>query len=428
MKPTKRRVSDTLPPVAAGPSKLRRLEDAMGGAASPTEGADAPMSPGCHGTAEGQDATATRAAMDASPHTITPHTSIHDFRRRVSYLADDVVPATTSLVKPGATEGTPFVSSEENGATLGLELCTESDLVESLVGEPVGMHRIRENSKQACFVTLPVRVSTIEESPTNNDWVLRLDTSQQACLVVESKLWKLQALLLGLAALLYVVLGASSAVQNIVIDKNSVYVPGGGFSGFWYTLGRLNSIDVPLRKNYYCYSAGCLGVVAMLSNTTMETAYDVAVDAQKQWQRGEVSRYDVTEMFIDGILYGLGAKERSEQALRPELRDPNALRTLNIITSVRDGWGGLKTSIRTPSNTMELKEMLLQTTWIPFAISRDLWHEEHMDGAFTLLDHPRCAHHLGYAAEIDMMLNALNVNLSREKVALYWKRGLAQGL
>jgi hypothetical protein len=424
MKPKKHRVSDILP---GRPSKHRRVTNDEASVDN-DEGADAPITEPSGSPLEGQNVDmVTRTALGGvSPHTITPHTSFHDLPRRVSYLADDDL-ATTRLVNPPGSGAhvSPSVSSEENDAAVGLEIYAESDSVHSLLiaGQPVqhGAHSAH-----------PALMSTMEEGPsTATDWVLlRLDTSQQACrLVVEGKRWKLQTLLFGLAALLYVVLGCSSStVPNIAMDKNSVYVPGGGFSGFWYTLGRLNSIDLPLSKNYYCYSAGCLGLVAMLSNTTMETAYDVAVDAQKQWQRGEVSRYDVTEMFIDGIFYGLGTKERSERNLRPELKNPDALRTLNIITSVQDGWGGLKASIRTPSNTAELKEMLLQTAWIPFATSRDLWHEEHMDGAFTLLDHPQCAHHLGYAAEIDMMLNALNVNLSREKVALYWERGLAQGL
>ena len=45
-----------------------------------------------------------------------------------------------------------------------------------------------------------------------------------------------------------------------------LYIPGAGFSGFFYTLGRLNTllhgaIDQH-EDEYYCFSAGCLALVA----------------------------------------------------------------------------------------------------------------------------------------------------------------------
>lgn len=233
---------------------------------------------------------------------------------------------------------------------------------------------------------------------------------------------------ISVVALTLVFVAAAFLTSPVVLidDPNSIYVPGGGFSGFWFTLGRLNSIENPLDKKFYCYSAGCLGVVTMLSNITMTDAYGYAAGAQKRWQRGELSRYDVTESFVDDILY---QDAPSKNTLRPAFLDSRVLSTLRIITSERHGTMGVKAAVRTPRNAQELKEMLLQTTWIPFAISRDLWHEEHMDGAFTLHEHPRCLTHLGYnKLEWDLMLNALNVNLSFEKVQRFWQKGLALGL
>ena len=51
-----------------------------------------------------------------------------------------------------------------------------------------------------------------------------------------------------------------------------------------------------------------------------------------------------------------------------------------------------------------------------------------MDGAFTLHAHPRCPTNLGYGLDWDIILNALNVNLGYEKVALLWQKGLSQGV
>ena len=242
------------------------------------------------------------------------------------------------------------------------------------------------------------------------------------------KHWKLKSAI-ALALLYFIGRCIGYRTPVVIDDPDAIYVPGGGFSGFWFTLGRLSSIEDPLNKKYYCYSACCLGSVTMLSNITMEAAYEYAVGAQKRWQRGELSRYDVTESFINNLLYGSDkAEDIVPSNVRPSFRDARVLSTLRIITSERSNLFGLKVAVRTPKNVEELKDMLLQTAWIPFALSRDLWHQKHMDGAFTLFEHPQFRIHLGYGLDWDIMSNALNVNLGYDKVSLLWERGLAQGL
>lgn len=205
------------------------------------------------------------------------------------------------------------------------------------------------------------------------------------------------------------------------IETNSVYVSGGGFSGFWYTLGRLDSIQDKTSKNYYCYSAGCLGVVSTLRNQTMEEMYALASGIQKKWQKGEMSRYKVVETFVDGLL--------SEDKGSVSMNDPSLLGRLNILTTtVHAGWFGTKTSSRTPSNLESLRTMLMQTTWIPAATGNGLFHKQHMDGAFSVLTHPACEHKLGLAFDFDLIANIVNVNIGPEKVAKLWKLGLQTGL
>jgi hypothetical protein len=88
------------------------------------------------------------------------------------------------------------------------------------------------------------------------------------------------------------------------MEQNSVYVPGGGFSGFWFTLGRLQSLPTPTSMNYYCYSAGCLGVVATLVNRSMNEMLDSALEIQSKWDRAEISRFSVVPLFLDDLLQG----------------------------------------------------------------------------------------------------------------------------
>jgi len=39
----------------------------------------------------------------------------------------------------------------------------------------------------------------------------------------------------------------------------TVYLPGGGFPGFWFHLGYLQSLRNLMDYDYYCFSSGCLG-------------------------------------------------------------------------------------------------------------------------------------------------------------------------
>jgi hypothetical protein len=221
------------------------------------------------------------------------------------------------------------------------------------------------------------------------------------------------------------------------VEKDSVYVAGGGFSGFWYALGRLDSIEDPSSKKYYCYSAGCLGVVSMLSNYGVEEVFDMAVNIQNQWKRGEISRFDVVGTFVDNLLYGPSNVCHKDDPNNvtftlssPLMDDPRLLSRLNIITTARSdsSWLRIQHSIRTPTSLENLRTMLIQTTWIPFAVGNGISHRGHLDGAFSYPLHHRYEHHVGLALDFDMLANFVNVKLGHQKVAKFWKKGLEQGL
>ena len=202
---------------------------------------------------------------------------------------------------------------------------------------------------------------------------------------------------------------------TVSIDPHSIYVPGGGFSGFWFTLGRLQSIPDPKSKNFYCYSAGCLGVVAALSNYTVEEMSDMAFSIQHMWKEGHVDRYGVVDAFLSRLL--------TERPIAVEL-----LSRIYIITSIRSGIVGLVPSIQNAQSIAELHKMLLQTTWIPLATGRRFWNNHHMDGAFTAGQHPKCAHTLHLPKMLNLYMNVINVNLSAELVHTFWVTGLKYGI
>ena len=226
--------------------------------------------------------------------------------------------------------------------------------------------------------------------------------------------------------LLVLLVGNKQATTEQVVDPNSVFVSGGGFSGFWFSIGRLQSIEDPASKTYYCYSAGCIAVVAVLSNSTVDEMSDLCFGVQNRWKVGETRHYGVVTDFLDNFL--------STPNVRELLRNEELLSKIHIITAVRNDWFGLKSSIRSPSGSEDLYRMLLQTTWIPFATAERLWEadsstgEYNMDGIFSTHDHPVCAHQLDLPWKWDLRVNGLNVNLGPDKVVKFWNEGLEYGL
>ncbi len=220
------------------------------------------------------------------------------------------------------------------------------------------------------------------------------------------------------------------SLHEAPIHPDSVYVPGAGFSGYWFTLGRLKSIPDPASKSYYCYSAGCLGVVATLADKSMQEMSDLAFDVQRKWKEGVLDRYDVVSHFVDGLLFDSSIKNTTA----PIMSDANLLSKINVITTAKANPMGVRSVIRTPQSIDELRDMLLHTTWIPWATGNGLWVEDvltgnhHMDGAFSATTHPRCSHHLGLPFMLDLFLNILNVNLGRDKVETYWNAGIELGI
>jgi hypothetical protein len=281
----------------------------------------------------------------------------------------------------------------------------------------------------------------LDPSPDESDVTVqrtrprRVSTSSQKSQIVEDtktlpKPWRalftrkwsrLMSLVFLFVMTVTMLFGTPTNNAHSSVGKNSVYVPGGGFSGFWFTLGRLRSIPDPETKNFYCYSAGCLGVVATLSNYTMEEMYYIASNIQSRWKRGDVDHFDVVETFLDDLLFG----DRSNSSL---FGDEDLLSRLNIITTVKGNWFGLNAVVRKPESLENLHEMLLQTTWIPYATGRDLWLKDHMDGAFTVAQHPKCEHDVGLAPDFDLIANVVNVNLGHDKVEKFYNAGLALGV
>jgi len=248
-------------------------------------------------------------------------------------------------------------------------------------------------------------------------------------------------------------------IVGIHEDSNIICCPGAGFSGFWFSLGRLHNItstkdnkhvsstifdrqivdtNMDLQNgshlvsdeiHYECFSAGCLSVVATLSQIPVEHVLDLALKAQTLWREGIIGRYQVVEYFVDGLLEDHITSLFDNQRVNLTQK---ILSRIHIITSIQERGVivGMKYVSRTALDKNSLREMLIQTTWIPFVTGNSLWRwdknsaEWHRDGGFTGFIHPRCKRKLTLPLKPDLLLNSLNPNLERLKAEEFYENGL----
>jgi hypothetical protein len=169
------------------------------------------------------------------------------------------------------------------------------------------------------------------------------------------------------------------------------------------------------EQRFACYSAGCLGVVAVYANHAMPDLYRMASGLQREWNQGTLNRYHVVEDFVDQLLEG-------------QSFEPAVLNSLYILTSVPESWGFFRTVMRQPTSMEDLAVMLRQSAWIPLATGSSYTLEGHMDGGFSVLQHPTCQKHVGLANDWNLLMNTLNVNLGEAHVQQFWQLGLDYGI
>mmetsp|Transcript_32838 Transcript_32838/g.72066 ORF Transcript_32838/g.72066 Transcript_32838/m.72066 type:complete len:559 (+) Transcript_32838:158-1834(+) len=382
------------------------------------EQTDRPARAGCSGT--------------RTPRLVTPSSS---------FLVGSVDPAVGGRESSNANEAANELSSRE---TTDVAADVNTTIITSNT----------ENETTTAIKDNPTAKSVTEVSTTGSSAKTPSPTKARATPSAPRRTWKhviltriipllilLEAGLLIAERIFDLPFDPTFSLHDHPIHPDSVYVPGAGFSGFWFTLGRLKSIPDPASKSYYCYSAGCLGVVATLSERSMEEMSDLAFGVQRMWKDGEVDRYDVVTKFVDGLLAtsddGMNGGNSTAAVATTRLpittEDSSVLSKINVITTAKEVMG-VKSVIRTPRSLEELRDMLIHTTWIPYATGDGMWTQDirtghhHMDGAFSATTHPRCTHHLGLPFMMDLFLNILNVNLGRDKVEKYWKAGVAMGL
>ncbi|CAB9511317.1 expressed unknown protein [Seminavis robusta] len=274
---------------------------------------------------------------------------------------------------------------------------------------------------------------SIDEPECENNIKLK-SLDPPALPTVSSRSVKLFLLILSIPLLLAMI-SASFPTADFQDGLDTLYVPGLGFSGFWFTLGRLKSIPDKASKHYVCFSAGCLGSVAILNDFSVEEMACMAETAQQRWKRGEIDRFQVVTQFVDGLVYRdfdgcLASNKNNKQSRKKNIipiNNPNLFSKLHVLTTAPT-MGRAEAVMRSPTSLDELREMLIQTAWIPIATGDGLTHKGHMDGGFSFWKHPRCTKSVNLPLEAGLIFNSLNINMPVEKAYQLWNQGMEYGL
>lgn len=198
----------------------------------------------------------------------------------------------------------------------------------------------------------------------------------------------------------------------LLFSKNQeecVLVHGGGFAGFWYMISRLNqsrTLSTNLIKTYssstpmpvYCYSAGCLTLVASLGQKHLNDLLDYAEDAAVNYTEGRLNIHKVREEFVGLIV----------DNLHIELSDLN----FEIITSQALG----KCRLNRAKTKKQLKTYLLQTSDLPGLTSPLSYNFDNKDGIFCFNDIPRCTNSYMIPFQYNLIANLFNPMLTRSDV------------
>lgn len=240
---------------------------------------------------------------------------------------------------------------------------------------------------------------------------------------------------------------------------SSVYLPGGGFSGFWFHLGYLHSMadrhDLH-DYDYYCYSSGCISILSVFLNRSLEEVYDAASASQNSWMSGNQSRFDIVDYFFEELVppddagFGFAGghtgsdippdddhgdeegwvdscpwnSDSSESCQRKDFLP----RIKILVTTLSDGYRVVESR-----NRKELKENIMKTTWVPFLTgwgvmpTTETDENNHkmvyLDGGFSRVLHPECETELSLPLVWETLVHTFSPGLSRDQVQTLWERG-----
>ena len=169
-----------------------------------------------------------------------------------------------------------------------------------------------------------------------------------------------------------------SFLYNYIYLENDdcLLIHGTGYIGFWYNYNRLLNNNSYLKEDViYCYSSGCLSILATLNNYTFDESLQISLDIQQQYKNRLLDYHQVRDKFI--------------LLLVNSITKNTYISNLKIII-----FKNMNTcSFYTPRNKEEWYDYLIKTTNIPYLTSKSS-SLKFLDGGFCLFFLPKCKNHL----------------------------------
>eukprot|EP00540_Astrosyne_radiata_P024027 CAMPEP_0116843912 /NCGR_PEP_ID=MMETSP0418-20121206/12369_1 /TAXON_ID=1158023 /ORGANISM="Astrosyne radiata, Strain 13vi08-1A" /LENGTH=181 /DNA_ID=CAMNT_0004474753 /DNA_START=107 /DNA_END=652 /DNA_ORIENTATION=+ len=171
-------------------------------------------------------------------------------------------------------------------------------------------------------------------------------------------LWRKGLMILARVAAVFLALAGcvifiASPPLHLLYEKaapagpSSVCIQGAGFPGFWFQLGFLQGNPGLRDHDFYCYSSGCLSLLMAFMNSTLEESFDFAASLQRSWLNGNISRFELVENFVDGLI-------RDDDSHADFIGRTNIL-----VTTLGEG-----VTTEKPKTVEELREVLIRTTFM----------------------------------------------------------------
>lgn len=181
---------------------------------------------------------------------------------------------------------------------------------------------------------------------------------------------------------------------NPLIKKdNCIFLYGGGYSGYWYTLAQLQKYDHN-RESFVCYSSACISLIFSLQNPNLSYAVSKSNKIQENlFQLGSNLTY-MRQVYIDTIISN---------------RIDISKKKVIILTTNKIG----KCELNKPQNNTHLRKLLLETTFIPGITGNYNENLENYDGG-ACLGKPKCLTQISVPNDYWMWLKTFTPNLSVE--------------
>ena len=178
-------------------------------------------------------------------------------------------------------------------------------------------------------------------------------------------------------------------------SENCIFLYGGGYSGYWYTLSRLKkSFD---RKNrFICYSSACVSLVHRLLNHDLKLAILKSDKIQQQLIEKNSNLTEIRLKLIDTVMEGVTDK-------KIKISNYN----LEILTTNKFG----KCELMKPVGNVHLRKLLRETTYVPGVTGNYDEKIENYDGGMCI-GKPKCETEINVPFDYLSWVKAFVYNLS----------------